>query len=54
MNSDTQLMVFALMAMIGLVAVFAVEMVPLVEQADAKGCNNSIAVNASKGRCFQG
>ncbi len=38
--------------MVGLVTVFAIEIVPLANQADAKDCNNSIAVNASKGRCF--
>ncbi len=54
MYSNTQLMVFAIMAMVGLVGVFAVELVPLVEQADAKGCRTSIAVNASEGRCFRG
>jgi hypothetical protein len=53
MNTETQLLVFALVAMAGIVGVVAVEIVTLADQADAKGCPNSIAVNASKGRCVQ-
>ncbi len=52
MNNETQLIIFAIVAMVGLVAVFAIEIVPLENQADARGCNTSIAFNASKGRCF--
>jgi hypothetical protein len=53
MKTEPKLLIFALVAMAGLMAVFAIEIVPLAEQADARGCNNSIAINASKGRCFQ-
>ncbi len=60
MNTETQLIIFAIVAMVGLTAVLAIEIVPLSKQAEAKGCANanapgggSIAYNASKGRCFQ-
>ena len=59
MDNDIQLIVFAIMAMVGVVAVFSIDIVPLAEQADAKGCDgnspgHSIAFNSSQERCFRG
>ena len=48
-------MVFAIIAMTGQVAVFAIETLPLAGQADAKGCERGgVAYNASQERCSKG
>jgi hypothetical protein len=54
------LVIFALIAALGLVTVVAVDIILAAQEADAKGCINpnapgggSIAFNASKGRCAQ-
>jgi hypothetical protein len=52
MNTDTMLTIFAIVAALGLVAVFDVEVVSIAQEAEARGCGNSIAFNASQGRCF--
>jgi hypothetical protein len=52
MDRQNILMIFALIAALGLVTVVAVDIV-LMQGAEAKGCRNSIAANASKGRCVQ-
>jgi hypothetical protein len=39
---------------VGLFGVLAIQTVMIPQQAEAIGCNNSIAANASKGRCFRG
>jgi hypothetical protein len=57
---DTQtLVIFALVAALGLVTVVAVDVMLTMQEIDAeprptKGCNHSLAFNASQGRCFQG
>ena len=43
----------AIIEALGLVTVVAVDII-LTQEAEAKGCKISQAVNASKGRCFQG
>jgi hypothetical protein len=43
---------FALVAAFGLVTVVAVDIMLTAQEAEAKGCNRSIAANASKGRTF--
>jgi hypothetical protein len=57
MEQTTRLAIIAIGAAIGVVGVLAVEtfVTPLLQQqeAEAKGCRNGIAFNASKGRCFQ-
>ena len=53
MNTQT-LVIFALIAAMGLVTVVAVDIMLTAQEAEAKGCKISQAVNASKGRCFQG
>jgi hypothetical protein len=50
MGRQNTLMVFAIIAALGLLNVAAVDIM-LMQGAEAKGCPNSIAANASKGRC---
>jgi ACT domain-containing protein len=46
--------VIAALAMLGVVVLTVAVTIPLQQQAaEAVGCKNSIAFNASKGRCFQ-
>ena len=55
MNMDTNgiVVIFALVAALGLLGVIAIETVSIPQhQAEARGCTNGIAFNASKGRCF--
>jgi hypothetical protein len=52
------IMVFALVAALGLVSVVAVDVLLTVQEIDAapppvKGCRNSQAANASQGRCVK-
>jgi hypothetical protein len=52
------IMVFALVAALGLVSVVAVDIMLTVQEIDAapppvKGCRNSQAANASQGRCVK-
>jgi hypothetical protein len=47
---------FAIMAIVfamGLVAAVAVDLFTDFQNAEAKGCNNEIAVNASMGPCIK-
>jgi hypothetical protein len=46
------LAVYAIFAAAGLIGVVALEVISSIEDAEARGCNNSIAFNASQGRCF--
>jgi hypothetical protein len=53
MTAETMLTVFAIVSALGLLAVVAVEVLSIAQEAEARGCAiNSIAANASKGRCF--
>jgi hypothetical protein len=46
--------VIAIVAALALLGVVAITVVTIPQQqAEAVGCKNSIAFNASKGRCFQ-
>ena len=49
---STTLAIFAIFAVMGLVGVVAVTILSISEDAEARGCNRSIAFNASQGRCF--
>jgi hypothetical protein len=59
METNSTLVIFALIAALGLVTVVAVDIIPTAPEAEAtRGCINpnapgggSIAFNASKGRC---
>ena len=47
------LAIFAIAIALGFVGVLVIEMTILPQQqAEARGCNNGIAVNASLGRCI--
>jgi phosphopantothenoylcysteine synthetase/decarboxylase len=52
MKNDSTLVIFALVAALGLVTVIAVDIILTAQEAEARGCRTSIAFNASKGRCF--
>ena len=52
--STTSLALIAIISALGLVGVIAVDTISIVQDAEAAGCKNSIAFNASQGRCFKG
>ena len=53
MQKETTLAIIAIVAALGLLGVVVVESISIPQhQAEARGCNNGIAFNASKGRCF--
>ena len=50
------IMVFAVVAALGLVSVVAVDIMLTMQEAEAqkpRGCNRSVAANASQGRCVE-
>lgn len=49
--STTTLAIFAVVAVMGLVGVVAIERMSVPEDAEARGCRTSIAANTSQGRC---
>jgi hypothetical protein len=53
MNLESTLVLFALVAALGLVTAVTVDIVLTAQEAEAKGCRTSVAVNASRGRCLQ-
>jgi hypothetical protein len=53
MKTNSTVVLFALIAALGLVTVVAVDILLTAQEAEAKGCNRSIAANASKGRCIR-
>jgi hypothetical protein len=53
MQTNYTFVIFALMAALGLVTVVAVDIIITAQEAEARGCNNSVAVNASRGRCLK-
>lgn len=59
MEHQNALIIFALIAALGLVTVVAVDVILTIQEVNAeppptKGCRNSLAFNASQGRCFRG
>ena len=55
MINHSTLAIVAIVAALGLLGVVAIESIISItpqHQAEARGCNNSVAFNASKGRCF--
>ena len=52
--NDTTFVVIAIVAALALLGVVTITLVtiPLHQQAEAAGCNNGRAFNASQGRCF--
>jgi hypothetical protein len=58
METQTAIVLFALVAAFGLVTVVAVDIMFTVQEIHAdkppvKGCTRSVAANASQGRCVQ-
>jgi Flp pilus assembly protein CpaB len=54
MDTQTTVIIFAILAAFGLITVVAVDIVLDTQEAEAKGCSStSIAVNASQGRCIK-
>jgi Flp pilus assembly protein CpaB len=51
MNTEAMIVIFALVAAVGLLGVIAVDSFT-IQKVDASGCTNGVAFNASKGRCF--
>jgi hypothetical protein len=54
--TTTTLAIFAVVAAMGLVGVVAIEIMLISEEAEAqkpRGCNRSVAANASQGRCVE-
>jgi hypothetical protein len=51
MNVDRVVVLFGI-AIFGLLGVVMIDSILTTREVEAKGCNNSIAFNASKGRCF--
>ena len=55
--STTTLAIFAVFGVMGLVGVVAVTIISVAEDAEAqtkpRGCNRSVAANASQGRCVE-
>ena len=51
---STILVVIAIVSVMGLIGIVAMDVVNLDQFAEAKGCNNEIALNASQGRCVMG
>jgi hypothetical protein len=53
MNIESTMVLFALVAALGLVTVVAVDIMLITQEAEAKGCPlTSPAANASRLRCF--
>jgi hypothetical protein len=52
---NVSIAIIAIVVALGLIGVVAITIVtiPIQQQAEAAGCNNSVAFNASKGRCFR-
>lgn len=51
-NQLAMIAVVAALALLGVVAITIVTIPLQLQQAEARGCNNSKAFNASQGRCF--
>jgi hypothetical protein len=50
--NDTTFVVIAIVAALALLVAITLVTIPLQQQAEARGCNNGRAFNASQGRCF--
>jgi hypothetical protein len=54
METNSTLVIFALVAALGIVTVVVVDIILTAQEAEAqkpRGCNRSVAANASQGRC---
>jgi hypothetical protein len=54
METNSTLVIFAIIAALGLVTVVAVDIMLTTQEAEAKGCSGGgTGFNASKGKCFK-
>jgi hypothetical protein len=56
MDTQTTVVIFAILAAFGLITVVAVDILLTAQEAEAqkpRGCNRSVAANASQGRCVE-
>jgi hypothetical protein len=54
MQTNSTLVIFALIAALGLVTVVAIDIMLTAQEAEAKGCSpGGTGFNASQGRCFK-
>ena len=56
METHTAIVLFALVAALGLVGVIVVDIMLTAQEVEAqkpRGCNRSVAANASQGRCVE-
>jgi Flp pilus assembly protein CpaB len=56
METHTTIVLFALVAALGLVGVVVVDIMSTAQEVEAqkpRGCNRSVAANASQGRCVE-
>jgi Flp pilus assembly protein CpaB len=56
METNTVIVLFALVAALGLIGVVVVDILLTTQEAEAqkpRGCNRSVAANASQGRCVE-
>jgi hypothetical protein len=52
-RTSTSMVIIALVIALGVVGAVTVTVL-VIQYAEAVGCKNSLAFNASKGRCFRG
>jgi hypothetical protein len=55
-QAKSTFVIFALISALGLVMVVAIDIILTSQEADAqkpRGCNRSVAANASQGRCVE-
>ncbi len=48
------LQLVALMLALGVLGIVIADTIIAIQEAEARGCNRSVAFNASQGRCFRG
>lgn len=56
MNIESTMVLFAVVAALGLITVVVVDVILTIQEVEAqkpRGCNRSIAANASQGRCIE-
>jgi hypothetical protein len=56
METNSTLVIFAIIAALGLVTMVAVDIILTAQEVEAqkpRGCNRSVAANASQGRCVE-
>jgi hypothetical protein len=52
MNIEATMLLFAVVAALGLVGVVVVDIMLTAQEAEARGCHSGVAFNASRGRCL--